>query len=704
MSIELSTARELLAAVALVMMVASAGVVAWAVVPRLAGRDLLLRALLVVLTVLTVPLGICLLLAMAGVMWLPTVLVAHVLVAVAVLWRFGKPAPWWPLLQGPTRRRRLVALVVGASAAYLTYGAYLSLTGERSRDFDTRDYHLTNLATWLRDGDLWGLPYAASGSVTATHPGNGELLGAWLALPTHGDELVYLVPLAFAALTILAMAVLVRELRPDERWAPAAGATAALAVLTTPIYFGQLDSLLTDLVAASGVVTAVALILVARRREGSAVITATAGVALGMARGTKYTGVVPAAVVTIAAVLWLGSVRRALWLVPGGVALAAPWLVRNIVVAGNPLFPQDLKVVDGSETPYDLLNTTMLHHLVEGNTDIVRSWARLGGRFVGPVLLLVALGIVLAAWRARRGPADRAPLILAAVTAAMCVGYLATPVTGGGPPGVEFIITSCFRYALVAVLLGAALGAAMVGRRAARPLLAVVILWNVARLLGEPIPGRSDVALYSRPVTLAFLLGVGVGVVVLVVRQPSRLVPTRLRVVAPAAAVVLTVLASAAAIHTNDRGRTQTSLEALVGSYGPTTPVVPVGVTDLRALLGPRLERPLVRVSRGGAAEEIPFADEAQLRRRILDDTSAPPPPPELARELDAALDATGAEVIAVADGSPLGYPDGWVPDEGWCFAGGDDDGTVFVRAALLPAGTPCTTADDVPDDEGEGA
>lgn len=703
MSIELSVAREVLAAIALVTMVATSGVVAWVVVPRLAGRDLLLRALVVVLVLLALPIGICLLLAMVGALWLPTVLAAHAVVAAGALWRFGRPDPWWvsPGRVGATSWG--ATIVAGATAAYLALGGYLSLTGGRPREFDTQDYHLTNLATWLRTGELWGLPYAQPGSVTATHPSNGELLGTWLALPTHGDELVYLVPLGFAVLTILAMAVLVRELRPDEPWAPVAGAGAALAVLAAPAYFVQLDSLLTDLVAAACVVAAVALVLVARREGGTALVV-VAGVALGIGLGSKYTAAVPTAVVTFAAAVWLGSIRRALWLLPGGVVFAAPWFVRNIVVAGNPLFPQDLKVVDGSQTPYDLLNTTMLHHLAERDTDILRSWVRLGGRFVGPVLVLAALGLVLAVVRGRRGPTGSVALVLAVVTGATLVGYLATPVTGGGPTGLEFIITSCFRYALVAVLLGVALGTAMVGRRAAVPLLAGVIGWDVWRLLGEPLPGRPDIDLTARPVVGALAAGVCAAVVVHLGRGPVALGLDRARILVPPFALGLTLVASAAAIHHNDRGRTPTTLESLVLTYGADTPAVPVGVTDLRALLGPRLERPLIRVSRGGAAEEIPFADEAQLRRRVLGDTSAPPPPPELATELDAAIDATGADLLVVGLTSPLGFPDGWVPGPDWCVAGGDSEGTLFVRQGLLPAGTRCVTATELVDNGEDSA
>jgi len=155
----------------------------------------------------------------------------------------------------------------------------------------------------------------------------------------------------------------------------------------------------------------------------------------------------------------------------------------------------------------------------------------------------------------------------------------------------------------------------------------------------------------------------------------------------------LALVGAAVVVHRDDRGAQQSVLEAVALSFGADRPAVVVGVADLRAVLGPRLERPLVGVSRGGAADEIPFTEDAQLRRRFLGDTEAPPTPPHLEVELDAAIDRTGAELLIVGSTNPVAYPDGWVPGEGWCLVGGDDQGAVFVRPGLLRAGARCEPA-----------
>ncbi len=691
---ELSSASEVVASLLLVVQVASSSVVAVLVARRLAPRDRLVGALLVVLLVLAQAVAVPLALGMVGLLRLPTVVIGHlVVVGLVVRWERGRgeetgggdgrPAGAWGAAE---------VLAVGTSCAYLVLGAYLSVTGGRSRDFDTQEYHLANLAEWVQRGHIWGLPFASVGSVTSTHPGNGELFAAWLALPTHGDELLYLVPTAFALLTILAVAVAVRELAGGEPWAAPVGALTAVAVLAAPIYFNQVDSLLTDIVAAGSLLAGVALLLVARR-EGATSMVVLAGIALGLGLGSKYTAIVPTAAVVVAAAVLLRSVRRSLWLAPGLAALSVPWFLRNLLATGNPLFPQDLKVVGGGETPYNVLNTTILHHLVHWEGDVIDTWSRLGRDLIGPVLLLVGAGLVLGAMGKPPAPDRTATRVFTGLAALTVLGYLITPVTGGGPTGLAFIIASCFRYALVAVLLAAAVGIARLGPRFGGVLLTGVLVWDLWQLERHGASGRSGLLGADSPAPVAALTvgaAIAAGTWFAVRRGGVRVSRSSLPLLAAASAVV-SLGATFAAVHHNDRGRTPTALEATALAFGADRPAVVLGAADLRAILGPRLERPLVGVSRGGRADEIPFADDAQLRRRVLGEDTAPPPP-TFASELDAAIDATGVELLIVGAASPVGYPDGWVPDDGWCLVGGDSDGVLFVRPSLLGPDATCAT------------
>jgi hypothetical protein len=691
--LSLTTAQQIVASLVLTIEVACVVVTAWLVGRRAAQHDPLLRALVVALVGLAQPIGIALLLGMVDLLRTPAVFVGHLALTGAVVVierpRRARTEPWQP-----TKVGLCDASAIGATTAYAVLGVYLGLTGGRSREFDTQEYHIANIASWLQRANIWHLPYAEPGSVTATHPSNGELLAAWLGLPTHGDQLMYLMPVAFGVLAVLAAAVIARELSGGARGAAGIGAIAGVAVLTAPVYLAQVDSLLTDVVAASALAAAVALLLVARRRPD---VVWLAGVALGIGLGSKYTATVPAALIALAAIVWLRS-RQWWWLVPGTVFFAAPWFVRNLVTTGNPLFPQDLKIVRGADTPYNILNTSMLHHIVHGDRSALSTWLRLGRTAIGPIALFLIVGVVLAVQRvvARREWTGAVP-VFGALTVLAFGAYLATPVTGGGPTGLAFIIDSCFRYGLVAMLFGGILGAVLLPRWLAAGALALVLAWNAWHVNHS---GRADLHI-SRSV-LAASIAVGVlaavgavaGVAWIVGRRSASLRAFDSNVTAAvfAGALAVLLLGTFVAVRHNDRGRQTTELEKVALSFGADRPAVVLGVTDLRAVLGPRLERPLRKVSRGGAADERPFADDNQMLRRVLG-TPTPPPPPELGVELDRAIDATGLDLLIIGSTSPAGYPDGWVPARGWCLVGGDAEGTVFVRPTLLAPGQPCVPA-----------
>jgi hypothetical protein len=145
-------------------------------------------------------------------------------------------------------------------------------------------------------------------------------------------------------------------------------------------------------------------------------------------------------------------------------------------------------------------------------------------------------------------------------------------------------------------------------------------------------------------------------------------------------------------LHRIDNRRTPTVLEATLLAFGPKVPAVVVGVADLRSVLGPRLDRRLIGIARGGAADEIPFADTNQVRRRVLGEKT-PPPPAAFIRGFDRAVDKAGTQLLVVGAVAPLGFPDGWVPSDAWCLVGGDNEGSVFARPAALGPTVACVHA-----------
>jgi hypothetical protein len=691
---ELWGSEELRAAVLLVRQVLSVVVTAAVVTPRLVGADRLERALAGLLVALSLAVGVPLLLGMVGLLRLPAVLVVHVaLAAAAVALHRRRPLPGRE--RSGTDMSVLEVAALGATSLYLALGVKLSLHAQRSFDFDTKEYHLSNLSSWLQKGHIWGLPYSPPGSMTANHPSSGEVFGLWLALPSHGDELVYLAPVVFGLLAVLAGAVLGREL-VTSRDGAALGGLAALAVVTAPIYFAQVDTMLTDLIAGASVVTGATFLVLARRQpERATGLVLLAGLALGLGMGSKYTALLPGLVVGFVGIFLLRRSRTWWWIVPGVLVLAAPWYLRNVLTTGNPLFPQPIGPIEGARSPYDVLEASLLDQVRAGEGEILRRTATLARQLVGPVLVLVTAGIIGPLVARARGRDGQTVLWVGALAAAGLALYAATPYTGGGPTGLAFIIASCFRYALVGVLLAAVAGVVLAGRWAGGLAVGAVLAWNVWKVVDGIDIERSQLEVTGRTLAAALIAAV---LVMLAAHVATSEAERLRRAPLPAVGAILVavgLVGAFAAYHRLDRGRTPTQLEATLLAFGEDEPAIVIGVADLRAVLGPRLDRPLVKVHRGGAADEIPFADENQLRRQTLGEDT-PPAPASLGDELDDALAAAEPDLLVAGTASPVAFPEGWRPDDSWCFAGGDTEGAVFVRLDAMLPGVECVTADQL--------
>lgn len=627
----------------------------------------LIGALVAIATAVAIPLG----LAMVGLAsWGPVLAVHLVALGAAAAALLGERRAAREGALRPTGRPGPYVAVAAAAVTICVSLAILAALGPPSGDTDTREYHITNMASWFRPGDLWTLPYQSPAGVTATHPGNSDVLALWLSLPSHGDELAYAMPVPFALLALLGSALLARELadgqRPPDEVA-ALGALAGAVVLTVPLFVStQFGSLTNDLAVAACVVTAMGLLAFARRAPSIPVVLA-AGLALGLGVGAKYTALVPMALITIGA-LWLVPRRRWWWLVPGVALMAVPWYLRNLLETGNPVFPQALGPLAGGASPLQVIDTPMLDHVVHLDRDVLREAAPHAARRLGPVLGLAGLGTVLLL---RAAVTSRLARVVVVVAVGAFVGYLATPFSGGGPTGLLFLIVSSFRYSMVFVLLATVALATLIRARPAVVALVAVLGWNLFRLVDEVQEHRPDITLGTTRLIAVVILGLGAAAVV----SRADILATaahrhRTPMLAGASALVAFAIlagAGAAAFHRYDRGHDLRPLEHALLAVGPDEPVIVLGVFDLRSLLGPRLERPLVGVSRDGEVGEVPFVDENQIRRLFLDDTTAPASASAFVPALDRAVAEAGAELLVVGSLGEFSYPEGWAPDERWC-------------------------------------
>ena len=197
---------------------------------------------------------------------------------------------------------------------------------------------------------------------------------------------------------------------------------------------------------------------------------AAAGLATGLAVGTKSTAVAMAAAMTLAVIVLAPQGRRwaaaAWWFVPALLG-GGYWYLRNLIVAGNPL-PQATGLGPISlPHPERLQEGRPDHNIVHYATD----WDVWRDYFVPglhqafgalwPLLLAAAIaGGLLALLRAR----DDVLRWMGAVVLFGMVAYLFTPLSAAGAEGAPVGFGINIRYAIPALLLGITLLPVAVGR------------------------------------------------------------------------------------------------------------------------------------------------------------------------------------------------------------------------------------------------
>jgi len=217
-------------------------------------------------------------------------------------------------------------------------------------------------------------------------------------------------------------------------------------------------------------------LLLVWRDSGEAWYLPAAGLAAGFCFAIKLPGAVVLAGAALWVAIWGGARRwRGLALIAAGALPAvAPWLVRNAVVAGNPLAPLGNALFPN---PYfHLLSERILSANLAAYGHVAAldmPWQlafgdRLTGTF-GPLLL--ALPLTLLAWR------SRAARLAAAAAVLLALPWLSNQ-------GARFLMPS---MAVAGLALGAALAGAWRGRAAwAAVGLQAIVCWPPALNLWQP--------------------------------------------------------------------------------------------------------------------------------------------------------------------------------------------------------------------------
>jgi len=355
---------------------------------------------------------------------------------------------------------------------------------------DSRQYHLPLAANFVQSGWLSRFSFLWIDPTATFYPANGELVHAVGILAFGNDTLSVPMNIAWLALALLAAWCVGQPFGAGHL---TLGATAVL--MSTPQFAaGQVGSALNDTTLLAFLLAMLAFLLRGGRARGPMVL---AGLAAGLAVGTKYTGIAPVAAATVVVVL---SARRShrlrtsiAWLGPC-VLTGGYWYVRNTVRIGNPV-PQVIRLLPHPRFPsLEAYGARIVDYAIDGAfwRDVVPDGLRtaLGPLWVVVVVLCgigMALTVVALMRRDTRALLRSQAALLAATAGVAGVAYLAAAGSAYGPPGEPFLFGLNVRYGLPAFCIALIACTLAVGSRVRLPLFVGLTLCTAANLIDDSV-------------------------------------------------------------------------------------------------------------------------------------------------------------------------------------------------------------------------
>ncbi|MEA2222265.1 MAG: hypothetical protein QOH83_641, partial [Solirubrobacteraceae bacterium] len=386
-----------------------------------------------------------------------------------------------------------LACAFAAAAAFADLGRW---AGDEVIGDDSTSFHLPGVGRWIQLHSMWQIDQFVPRLAQGYYPNNGDVVLLSTILPWHNDFLVRVPVTFFLVTTAVAVFAVARELRASH----AASLLAAAVIVSLPVVgFVTIPRALPDTLMWATFACGI-LFLLRHARSARRSDLVLAGVALGIAAGTKWYGV---SSVPVVVAIWLAArlvaARRAAdgpgappaaaayvaagaatpravalrdGVLVGGLALLGmlAWLVRNLALSGNPLFP--LKVAPFGVTifdaPRDIIRDQIGFSIADyaGQPDVLAKVAIKIFEGLGTAPFVCALGLAAAVVLAR--PRGRAPdprvLVLAAGALALALLYTVTPSTALGLHGTPSLAHANTRYAIPALVLAVPVVAWAAGR------------------------------------------------------------------------------------------------------------------------------------------------------------------------------------------------------------------------------------------------
>ncbi|HET8954942.1 MAG TPA: hypothetical protein VFN18_04710 [Solirubrobacterales bacterium] len=444
----------------------------------------------------------------------------------------GSPAVTGPAGESPWS---LLVMVLVISATVFSYAVTTKHALDRGVfNFDSLWYHLPFAVDMVQTHSVVGMHHVDTVFTNWFYPQNSELLHAVGVLLTGRDTLSLFLNLGWLAVAFLAAYCVGR---PYGRGGVTAIAAAILLECHTLVVRDP-GAAKNDLMAAALLLASIAILVeawaqkksagplprIAGKRAGAPRdwerwAVAAAGLAAGLAAGTRVTGLAMAGALTVAVVVLAGPGRRwaaaGWWFLPA-LAGGGFWYLRNLVVAGNPI--PEVEKLGPISLPHP-------ERLQEGRPDFgIVHYATDTGvwrEYFGPGLHeafgalwpLVVFGALAAALLALLHGRDRVLRWVGAVALFGALAYLFTPLSAAGAEGEPVGFGINIRYVIPALLAGIVL--VPLDRRLDGPRRQ----WGLAGVLVLVflLTNRPDDALHDGARVFAFLL------VALVVLLPALL-------------------------------------------------------------------------------------------------------------------------------------------------------------------------------------
>ncbi len=332
-------------------------------------------------------------------------------------------------------------------------------------NFDSLWYHQPFAVEMVRAHSVTGLHYTETVFTNWLYPQNSELLNAVGILLTERDTLSLFLNFGWLAIAFLAAYCIGR---PYGRGALAAIAAGVILECHT-LVVREPGAAKNDVMAAALLLAAMAILINAwaQRREGGSLPVgwplAAAGLATGMAVGTKSTALAMAAALTLAVVFLVPAGRRWAatgWWFAAAVAGGGYWYLRNLVLTGNPLPQLESLGPISLPHPEQLQSGRPDFNIVHYATDtgVWREYFGPGldqafGALWPLVVLAAVAGGLLAVLRGR----ERVLRWIGGVSLFGLLAYLFTPLSAAGAEGAPEGFGINIRYAIPALLAGIAL-------------------------------------------------------------------------------------------------------------------------------------------------------------------------------------------------------------------------------------------------------